>query len=102
MVHPPHIEIPVDVGTVIRPEDLAPTGRGRTRLVPMVPIDNQGAQKLPCIWKSHKVTTGHDKHGAPIPVYACLLLAATDPPTVLPAEVAVEAWKQFSDGPVEY
>jgi hypothetical protein len=98
------IEIPVSVsmGELFKPDEIRTVKGGGTRLVKMVPLDNEGKTKLPCIWRSHTVTEGTSGDGSKIKVNACLLLAAKNPPTVLPADVAVDAWQHFSDGPVEW
>lgn len=96
------VEVPVDAGSLFRPDDLRPVSGGGTRVVKLVPIDDKGEKLLPCIWRSHEVTQGADNAGRPIKVNACLLLASKSPPLVLPAEIEVEAWQNFREGPVEW
>jgi len=102
------VEIPIDVsGPLVKPDETRTVAGGGTRLVKLVPIGEQGkllfgTDRLPCIWRSHEVTQGADNNGQPIRVNKCLLLAGKDPPTVLPADVNVDAWKNFPTGPVEW
>jgi hypothetical protein len=96
------VEIPISSGDLFRPDETNTVAGGGTRLVKMVPIDEDGHTRLPCIWRSRSAARGTDKHGSPIQVNACLLLASKSPPCVMAAEVAVDAWQHFQDGPVEW
>jgi hypothetical protein len=96
------VEISVDAGELFRPDETRTVAGGGTRLVKMVPVDNIGKTRLPCIWRSRVVTDGFDIGGGKIRVNACLLLVSKNPPTVLAAEVAVDAWQHFPEGPVEW
>lgn len=96
------VEIPISPGELFRADETRTVSGGNTRLVKMVPIGNDGKTRLPCVWRSHAVTGGIDANGNPIRINACLLLASKNPPLVLPAEVAVDAWQHFAEGPVEW
>lgn len=87
-------------GELFRPDETRTVAGGGTRLVKMIPINED--VKLPCIWRSHKVTKSTDRDGNVIQVNQCLLLVCKNPPAVMAAEVAVDAWHNFPSGPVEW
>lgn len=95
------IEIPVDSSGLVGVA-AARSERGRTRLVPMVPISPDGRTRLPCIWRSHEIVEITRSNGTLGRGNKCLLLASTNPPVVLPAEVDLDAWQSFGTGPVEW
>lgn len=95
-----NIVIPISPGELFQSDPVRAVQGGNTRMVPLVPIGN--GRLLPCIWKSHEVTTGNDPHDQPIRVHQCLLLVSREPLLTLRAEVEVEAWKQFTTGPIEW
>ena len=94
--------IPISGGDVFRPDEHGPVRGGGTRFVKLVPVDETGQTKLPCIWRSREIFPGIDAKGGEIRVHHCLLLACREPPTVLPADIDVRAWPSFSEGPVEW
>lgn len=95
------IEIPVDSSGLLGVE-AARSERGRTRMVPMVPVSHDGLTRLPCIWRSHEIVEITRSDGSRGRGNQCLLLASTNPPVVLPAEVDLDAWQNFGTGPVEW
>jgi hypothetical protein len=95
------ISIPVDSSGLFRPDETKPVRGGGTRLVPLVPIDNAG-NTLPCIWRSHEVVEITKADGSKGRGNHCLLLANRNPPLVLPADVDLDAWPTFGEGPVEW
>ena len=95
------IEIPIAGGPVFSPDERAPVRGGNLRVVPMVPVGNDGT-RLPCIWKSHKTIQATLQDGSKVPACECLLLISRNPLTTIRAEVAADSWQHFERGIVEW
>lgn len=86
---------------IFTPDERLTVSGGGTRLVPMVPVGNDGTT-LPCIWKSHYTVQAELGDGSKVLANECLLLLNRNPIATIRAEVAVEAWQHFSTGPIEW
>jgi len=86
---------------VFRPKSDGPVKGGHSRVVPSVPIGDDGST-APCIWKSPKKMQITLQDGSKVPARECLLLISKSPPTVMRAEVAEAAWATFGECLVEW
>ena len=95
------IEIPQSGGEVFARDLKAPVRGGGTRIVPSVPVGDDGST-LPCIWKSTEVTQAEMSDGSKVPANECLLLVSKSPPTVMRGIVPLAAWQLFGECLVEW
>ena len=96
------LSIPISIpGKIFQIDNSAPVHGGGTRLVPFVPVGDDGST-LPCIWKSHTIIQATLSDGNHVPAFECLLLISRCPATVVRAEVPIDSWQHFRNGPVEW
>lgn len=94
--------IPIEMGNTIFQRDEQRTVQGGgTRLVPLVPVSNDGST-MPCIWKSRYIIQAELADGNKVAAHECLLLVSRNPILTMRAEVAVDSWQHFGQGPVEW
>ena len=93
--------IPIRPSEMFRPSAGAPVHGGNTRVVPAVPLGGDGST-APCIWRSPRTIQMTSESGDKTPACECLLLVSKDPPTVMRAEVALDAWRSFGECLVEW
>jgi hypothetical protein len=93
--------VPIRPSEVFRPSRGSPVRGGHTRVVPAVPVGDDGST-APCIWRSPRQVQMTAADGSKTPACECLLLLSRDPPTVMRAEVALDAWQHFGECLVEW